>query len=75
MKEADIKRKPKIGKFYLDPRNPDSAYCRLDAKHELIVHKTDEGIVLDVFPDGGAESAWTNYFFDSEMLPDVEGDS
>jgi hypothetical protein len=75
MKEADAKRttKHKIGVFYLDPRNPDSAYCRLDEHHELIVHKTDEGIVLDVWPDGGAESAWSTYYFDSEMLPSKAG--
>lgn len=62
----------KVGVFYLDPRNPDSAYCPLDDKHELIVHKTDEGIVLDVWPDGGAESVWSTYFFDNEMLPEEE---
>lgn len=71
---GEVPTAPVIGEFYLDPRNPDSAYVRLDEKHELIVHKTDEGIVLDVWKDGGAESLWSAWFTDSEMLPDGEKD-
>ena len=72
MKEPDAKRttKPKIGEFYLDPRNPDSAYCRLDETHELIIHKTDEGVVLDVWPAGGSETVWSTWHLDTEMLPE-----
>lgn len=41
---------------------------RLDDKHTLIIKRTDEGIVLDTWRDGGTESVWSTYFFDSEML-------
>lgn len=64
----------KPGVFRLQEENPDSAYCRLDKEHELIVHRSDEGIVLDVWKDGGDQDGpvWTTYFYDDELMPDDE---
>jgi len=49
-----------------------AAELRLDEKHTLIVHKTDEGVVLDVWEDGGREAVWSTYHFTSEMLPEED---
>jgi hypothetical protein len=63
-----------VGVFRLQEENPDSAYVRLSPQHELIVHKSDEGIVLDVWKDGKDQDGpvWTTYFFDDELVPDDE---
>lgn len=63
-----------VGVFRLQEENPDSAYVRLSPNHELIVHKSDEGIVLDVWKDGEDQDGpvWSTYHFDNEMMPDDE---
>jgi len=68
------KTKHPIGVFYTKPDHLDSAYVRLDEQHELIVHKSDEGVVLDVWKDGGDQDGpvWSTYHFDNEMIPDDE---
>jgi hypothetical protein len=43
---------------------------KLDDKHTLLIHRADEGVVLDVWTEGAEECVWSNYFFDSEMLPE-----
>lgn len=61
-------------KFRLDPEHPDATYVRLDDTHELIITRTDEGIVLDSWKDGEDEDGpvWSTYHFTSEMVPEDE---
>lgn len=74
LREVLDAERPVVGTFRLQEENPDSAYVRLDVQHELIVRKSDEGIVLDVWKDGGDQDGpvWSTYHFDSEMVPDDE---
>jgi hypothetical protein len=46
--------------------------CRLDRDHTLIIHRSDEGIVLDVWRQGEREAVWGRYFFDGEMIDEYE---
>lgn len=50
------------------------AELRLDDDHVLIIHAADEGIVLDVWPDGGDESVWSMWELYNEMLPEENGE-
>jgi hypothetical protein len=74
LREVLDAERPAVGVFRLQEENPDSAYVRLDEQHELIAHRSDEGIVLDVWKDGGDQDGpvWTTYFYDDEMMPDDE---
>lgn len=75
LREAMDQAKP--GVFRLQEENPDSAYCRLSKEHELIVHRSDEGIVLDVWKDGKDQDGpvFTTYFFDDDLMPDEDDDA
>jgi len=48
------------------------AELRIDDDHVLIIHAADEGLVVDVWLDGGEASVWSTYYFYSEMLPEEE---
>lgn len=46
----------------------------LDDNHTLVIHKADEGIVLDVWNNQDDASVWSTYHFTSEMLPEENDD-
>jgi len=46
---------------------------KMDKKHTLIIHRSDEGIVLDVWADPeGDGPVFSTYFFDIELIPEEE---
>lgn len=45
---------------------------RLDDKRVLLISAADDGIVLDVWEDGGMESQWSSWFTYDEMTNDLE---
>lgn len=47
----------------------------LNKSHMLLIHRTDEGIVLDVWRDtNDEEPVFSTYFFDDELMPEEETD-
>ena len=47
----------------------------LDEQHTLIIHRADEGVVMDVWRNGVEDGAtWSSYFFANEMM-ETEGPS
>jgi hypothetical protein len=46
--------------------NPDRAYVLVDGKFDVAIIRTDEGIVVDVYPAHGFETIATTYAFDSD---------
>ena len=55
-----------------DPlENPDRVYVLVDGKFDVAIIRTDEGVVVDVYPKDGFETIATTYAFD----PDVEQES
>lgn len=47
----------------------------LDEQHTLIIHRADEGVVMDVWRNGVEDGAtWSSYFFADEMM-ETEGPS
>ena len=48
-----------------DPlENPDRVYVLVDGKFDVAIIRTDEGIVVDVYPKDGFEAIATAYAFD-----------
>lgn len=55
-----------------DPlENPDRVYVLVDGTFDVAITRTDEGVVVDVYPKDGFEAIATAYAFD----PDVEQES
>jgi hypothetical protein len=51
-----------------DPQeNPDRAYVLVDGKFDVAIIRTDEGVVVDVYPKDGFETIATTYAFNSEV--------
>lgn len=57
-----------LGKFKVDEESG-NVEMWLDEEHCLIIHRADEGIVMDVWKQGEEDGAiWSTYFFADEMM-------
>jgi hypothetical protein len=51
-----------------DPsENSDRVYVMVDGKFDVAIIRTDEGVVVDVYPKDGFETVATTYAFDSDV--------
>jgi hypothetical protein len=50
--------------------NPDRVYVLVDGKFDVAIIRTDEGVVVDVYPKDGFETIATSYAFDSDVEPE-----
>ena len=51
-----------------DPaENSDRVYVLVDGKFDVAIIRTDEGVVVDVYPKDGFETVATTYAFDSDV--------
>jgi hypothetical protein len=51
-----------------DPaENSDRVYVLVDGKFDVAIIRTDEGVVVDVYPKDGLETIATTYAFDSDV--------
>ena len=51
-----------------DPaENSDRVYVLVDGKFDVAIIRTDEGVVVDVYPKDGFETIATTYAFDSDV--------
>jgi hypothetical protein len=46
--------------------NPDRVYVLVDGKFDVAIIRTDEGVVVDVYPKDGFETIASTYAFDSD---------
>ena len=54
-----------------DPaENPDRVYVLVDGKFDVAIVRTDEGVVVDVYPKDGFETVATAHVFDADVEED-----
>jgi hypothetical protein len=54
--------------------NPDRSFVLVDGKFDVAIIRTDEGVVVDIYPKDGLDSVATTYAFDSDT-EDQPGDA
>lgn len=64
-----------VGEFHVDEEDRSRVSIRLSETATLCIHKSDEGIVLDVWDPAKDKHStiWTTYFFDTEMMGENDG--
>jgi len=50
----------------------DRIHVLVDGKFDVAIVRTDEGVVVDVFPKQGHQTVATTYAFDSDVEPDAD---
>ena len=62
-----LAKRPSRFEIEHDPaENSDRVYVMVDGKFDVAVIRTDEGVVVDVYPKDGFETIATTYAFDSD---------
>jgi hypothetical protein len=51
--------------------NPDRAFVLVDDKFDVAIIRTDEGVVIDVYPRHGIDVIASTYAFDTDAEPDA----
>lgn len=54
---------------------PNRMYVMVDDKFDVRIVRTDEGIVIDVYPYDGMEAVASTYAFDSKVEHDDEAEA
>ena len=64
---ADTDHRPRFEIEHDPKENSDRVYVLVDGRFDVAIIRTDEGVIVDVYPKDGMETIATTYAFDSDV--------